>query len=91
MKRKIVGYMVFERSECGDIEQALALDQSDGLPDRGILNWCYDGRRACLFPNRVQCQTAILRTEHYRLAYEQFQLWPNKRDCVIVQVEAPNA
>lgn len=80
---KPAGYIVMESSE--DYEQALRLVTGDGLPSDGILEW-RDRKAATMFTDRKAAQAAIIRTEHYRLAFGITAL-PEKRFCKIMPVE----
>ena len=80
-KRRIAGYLVIEA--CEDYEQTLRLRVCDGDPPGGILDW---GENACLFPSRSEARAAIVRTEHYRLAFNDTGL-PEKRFCKVKAVE----
>lgn len=79
MKR--IGYLVIEK--CDEYEQPLGLTFGTGLPEKGILEWT-DSDRA-LFPDRKAANSAINRTEHYRLACERTDL-PEKKLCQVIPV-----
>lgn len=72
-------YIVVEY--CEEFEQALALRQDKGQPSRGLLDW---GAPVALFPSRIEAKAAIERTEHYRLAFDQETMWPEKKYCKVV-------
>jgi len=56
---------------CEDWEQPLALDASEGLPDRGILTWrSASAPHVALFETRRAARAAITRTRHYNLAFD---------------------
>ena len=62
-------YTVVEYSEDEPIEQVLTLDTDGHLPTGGILNWRSDMECGALFGSRSAARDAIIRTEHYRLAF----------------------
>lgn len=62
---KHAGYVVVEH--CDDYEQILGLVIADGYPPGGVLDWT-KGPRA-MFPSRAEARAAIVRTDHYRLAF----------------------
>ena len=83
--RTTLGFIVVET--CEDFEQPLRLCTGDDLPKAGLLNWMDEPRhRAFLFRSRAEARSAILRTDHYRLAFGTE--YPKKQDCRIVMVEA---
>lgn len=84
---KRVGYMVFE--SCEDYEQGLTLRTGKHLPAEGILDWCDRKPRdpVTLFPTRADANAAIIRTEHYRLAFERGDL-PERKLCVVVPLSS---
>ena len=79
-------YMVVEA--CEEWEQPLALRKGQGLPDKGILTW---GSPVCLFPSRKLAREAITRTEHYRLAFEEPNNYPDKKFCSVRECVAAEA
>jgi len=79
---KPTGYIVAEC--CEDFEQVLRLCMRPGEPKEGVLDWADKEPRA-IFPSRAEAQSAINRTEHYRLAFGCVNL-PEKKYCRIVPV-----
>ena len=81
---KLIGYMVMER--CENYEQALLLRTGPTYPDGGVLDWAANDREArTVFPDRQSAKAAIIRTEHYRLAFSRTDL-PERKFCVIVRL-----
>ncbi len=84
-KRPVIGYLVMER--CEEWEQPLALERGPSLPPGGLLVWANRvSSSVALFETRGEAAAAIVRTEHYRLAYQSLR-HPEKRFCVVVPVE----
>ena len=78
-------FLVVEFADEEAIQQPLALNDSDGLPPGGILDWPDNRFLVTVFTSRKQVQDTINRTEHYRLAFGS-HLAPEKRFCRIVPI-----
>ena len=84
-KKPILGYLVMER--CEEWEQPLALERGPSLPPGGLLVWANRvSEPVALFETRALAMEAVVRTDHYRLAYQSLR-HPEKRFCVVVPVE----
>ncbi len=84
-KKPILGYLVMER--CEEWEQPLALERGASLPPGGLLVWANRASEpVALFETRALAMAAVVRTDHYRLAYQSLR-HPEKRFCVVVPVE----
>jgi len=80
-----LGYIVME--QCEDYKQALVLRTDKAYPPGGLLDWPHtDKEPRAVFPNRASARAAIVRTEHYRLAFGEVHRWPERRFCVVVPV-----
>lgn len=80
---KPLGYIVME--SCEDYEQALVLRTGAALPPGGILDWSdrKPQEARAVFSSRRAARAAIVRTEHYRLAFGRTNL-PEQRLCTVV-------
>lgn len=79
---KTTGYAVVDF--CEDYEQVLRLCIRPGHPKEGVLGWADKEPRA-IFASRSNAQSAINRTEHYRLAFGLKDM-PEKKYCRIIPV-----
>lgn len=82
MRKKPAGYIVME--QCDNFEQALGLRHNKTTPPGGVLEWT-PGPKA-LFRTRSLARAAIIRTEHYRLAWGFGHLLPSRAQCTVVPV-----
>ena len=84
-KRNVLGFVVMD--QCEEHEQVLALDESDGMPPGGVLEWAGNGRlpRRVLFRNRSDARSAIKRTDHYRQAFGTDH--PEAKYCRVEAIE----
>lgn len=80
-----IGFIVMETAE--DYEQGLTLRTGPALPAAGILDWCARKPReaVAVFADQAAARAAIVRTEHYRLAFGRTDL-PEKQFCKVVPV-----
>lgn len=80
-----IGFIVMETAE--DYEQGLTLRTGADLPAGGILDWCERKPReaVAVFGDRSTARAAIVRTEHYRLAFGRTDL-PERQFCHVVPV-----
>ena len=85
MTTNVRGYLVVDHAE--NWEQPLRLIKGDELPPDGILVWRAEPNHAATaFATRADARAAIVRTDHYRLAFADSSI-PEKRFCKIVPVE----
>lgn len=82
--------MVIE--ECMDFSQPLAIEEGPHLPQGGILTWVDVKNKIlpAIFPSYKAAQKAIFRTEHYRLAFDEFD-HPCREFCTILPVKEIDA
>lgn len=84
---KTIGFVVLEA--CEDYEQVLVLREGKALPRGGILDWADVRSKSprAMFRTRAEARAAIIRTEHYRLAFGLTNL-PEKQFCSVAPIAA---
>ena len=80
---KPTGYIVME--QCEEYQQALVLRTGAEYPAEGILDWGSNKEPRALFADRASAKAAIVRTDHYRLAFGPNK-FPERKFCVVVPV-----
>lgn len=74
------GYIVVESGN--DFEQVLCLETGDDMPANGILCWPNEGFDRHVFESRKAARSAINRTYHYSVAFENRGM-PDMKHCFI--------